>query len=175
MFVANHNSWMDIPFLGGTIGWRNYKIVAKKELEKVPALGKSISCGGHVMVDRANRRSQLMTLKAGMQWLKDGIHLCTFPEGTRSKSGRLLSFKNGAFKMAHKQGSPIIPISIVGTGKAHPYNYIFPFKSTRKIGKVVVHDPIESNDKTEGELAKAVRQSIIDGLPEEQRPSNEDD
>ena len=70
MFVANHNSWMDIPFVGYTIGWRNYKLISKKELEKVPILGLAIRLGGHIMVDRSNRRSQLNTLKSGMQMLK---------------------------------------------------------------------------------------------------------
>ena len=70
MFVANHNSWMDIPFVGTTVGFRNYKMVSKAELAKVPILGRSIKVGGHVMVDRSNRKSQLLTLKAGMQWLK---------------------------------------------------------------------------------------------------------
>lgn len=70
MFVANHNSWMDIPFVGSTIGWRNYKMISKAELAKVPILGRSIKVGGHVMVDRSNRKSQLLTLKNGIQWLK---------------------------------------------------------------------------------------------------------
>lgn len=70
MIVANHNSWMDIPFLGVTIGWRNYKLVSKKELGRVPILGKSIKVGGHIMVDRADRKSQLRTLKAGINLLK---------------------------------------------------------------------------------------------------------
>lgn len=70
MFVGNHNSWMDIPFIGATIGWRNYKFVAKKELEKVPILGKAIMCAKNVCVDRSDRRSQIQTLKAGMNWLK---------------------------------------------------------------------------------------------------------
>lgn len=70
MICANHNSWMDIPFLGYTAGWRNYKLIAKKELGKIPILGKAIRVGGHVMVDRTDRRSQLATLKTGMQWLK---------------------------------------------------------------------------------------------------------
>jgi Acyltransferase len=72
MFVANHNSWMDIPFLGGTLGWRNYKLVSKKELGKVPILGKAIKVGGHIMVDRGDRKSQLKTLKRGIQYLKVG-------------------------------------------------------------------------------------------------------
>ena len=70
MFVANHNSWLDIPFVGHTIGWRNYKLVSKAELGKVPILGRAIKTGGHIMVDRTDRRSQLMTLKGGIQMLK---------------------------------------------------------------------------------------------------------
>ena len=70
MIVANHNSWMDIPFLGATIGWKNYKLVSKKELGKVPILGKSIKVGGHIMVDRTDRKSQLKTLKSGINYLK---------------------------------------------------------------------------------------------------------
>lgn len=61
---------MDIPFLGATVGWRNYKLVSKKELGKVPILGKAIRVGGHIMVDRLDRRSQVETLKKGIQYLK---------------------------------------------------------------------------------------------------------
>lgn len=74
MFVANHNSWMDIPFLGATVGWRNYKLVSKKELAKVPILGKAIRVGGHIMVDRSDRRSQVETLKKGINYLKVCAH-----------------------------------------------------------------------------------------------------
>ena len=70
MFVANHCSWMDIPFLGATVGWRNYKLVSKKELGIVPILGTSIKIGGHIMVDRTDRRSQLKTLKQGINYFK---------------------------------------------------------------------------------------------------------
>lgn len=70
MFVANHNSWMDIPFLGATIGWRNYKLISKKELGIVPILGTAIKAGNNIMVDRKDRRSQLKTLKDGISLLK---------------------------------------------------------------------------------------------------------
>jgi 1-acyl-sn-glycerol-3-phosphate acyltransferase len=70
MFVANHNSWMDIPFLGATIGWRNYKLISKKELGRVPILGTAIKVGGNIMVDRTDRRSQIKTLKDGISYLK---------------------------------------------------------------------------------------------------------
>lgn len=72
MYVANHSAFLDIPFIGVSLGFKNYKFVAKAELGKVPILGRSIKVGGHVMVDRSDRRSQLQTLKSGMQWLQVG-------------------------------------------------------------------------------------------------------
>jgi 1-acyl-sn-glycerol-3-phosphate acyltransferase len=170
MFVANHNSWMDIPFLGGSIGWRNYKLISKKELGRVPILGKAIRVGGHIMVDRANRKSQLKTLKKGIQYLKDGVHLCTFPEGTRSRNGRLSKFKNGAFKMAYKAEAPVIPVSIVNAEGVMPVHWMFPYRPAHNVAKVVIHEPVESKGKTEEELADEVREAMISGLPENQRP-----
>lgn len=170
MFVSNHNSWMDIPFIGHAIGWLNYKFVAKKELEKVPILGKAIKVSKNVLVDRTNRRSQLLTLKQGMKWLDDGVNLCTFPEGTRSRSGQLMSFKNGAFKMAHKAGRPVVPISICRASDVMPSYWMFPYRPAGGVCSVVVHEPVESEGRTEAELAQAVREAIISGLPEDQRP-----
>ena len=170
MFVANHSSWMDIPYLGATIGWRNYKLISKKELQRVPILGKAIKVGGNIMVDRDDRKSQLMTLKKGIQYLQDGVHLCTYPEGTRTRTGRLMPFKNGAFKMAHKAGAPVIPISIVGADKCMPLHWMFPFRPGHSVSRVVVHAPIESKGKTEAELAAAVRSAMIDGLDDYQKP-----
>ena len=174
MFVANHNSWMDIPFLGATIGWRNYKIISKAELGRVPVLGKAIRVGGNILVDRSNKRSQLMTLKQGINYLKkDGVILCTFPEGTRSRSGKLRKFKNGAFKMAHKAGAPVIPLSLVGTAKAMPVHWMFSCRPARTVSKVVIHPPVESKGISEKELGKRVRAAMISGLPEDQRPDDE--
>lgn len=78
MFVANHCSWMDIPFLGVSIGWRNYKLISKKELGKVPILGTAIRTGGNIMVDRTDRRSQVSTLKQGINYLKVRLILSCF-------------------------------------------------------------------------------------------------
>ena len=170
MFVANHASFMDIPFMGATIGWRNYKFVAKKELEKVPILSTGIKVAANLMVDRKDKRSGLKTLRTGIDFMKDGIHLCTFPEGTRSVTGRVKEFKNGAFKMAHKAGAPVIPLSIVGAQKVQPTKWMFPLSPSHRRCKVVVNNPIESKGLSEAELAEKVRQSIIDGLPDEQKP-----
>ena len=87
MFVANHCSWMDIPFLGATVGWRNYKLVSKKELGIVPILGSAIRAGGNIMVDRSDRKSQLKTLKQGINYLKKVR--CEYVEGKRKRDVKL--------------------------------------------------------------------------------------
>ena len=156
--------------MGGTIGWRNYKFVAKKELEKVPILSSGIKVARNLMVDRKDKRSGLKTLRTGIDFMKDGIHLCTFPEGTRSIDGRIRKFKNGAFKMAHKAGAPVIPLSIVGAQKVQPVYWMFPMMPSHRRVKVVVHEPIESKGLSEEELAQKVRQAMIEGVPEDQKP-----
>ena len=72
--------------------------------------------------------------------------------------------------MAHKAGAPVVPISICKAADVMPSYWMFPFRPARGVCKVVVHEPIESKGKTEEELANAVRNAIISGLPEEQRP-----
>ena len=85
---------MDIPFIGHAIGWHNYKFVAKKELEKVPILGKAIMVSKNVCVDRSDRKSQLMTLKQGMKWL--------------DVSGRYHVFVHLAFSVSLKDATLVI-------------------------------------------------------------------
>jgi len=170
MIVANHNSWQDIIYLCSTVGWGNKKLVAKKELGKVPILGSAITVGGNVVIDRKNRGSQLRTIKDGIQWLKNGVHLCVFPEGTRSRNGKLMAFKTGAFSMAYKTGSPIIPISIVGSNKIQPSNWMFPMSRAKGNLKVVVHEPVELEGKDKEEVLHEVREAIISGLPDDQKP-----
>lgn len=170
MYVANHCSWMDIPFLAAAIGWRNYKIVAKQELLKVPILGTSIRLGGHVVIDRSSRRSQLDTYKKGIAWLKAGVNLCTFPEGTRSR-GRLGPFKRGAFKMAQAEGAPIVPISIRYAHVMNPKDWVFPFRSGAGVPvEIRIHPPIPTVGKGDEDLLREVRDAMVSGLPECQHP-----
>ncbi len=171
MYVANHCSWMDIPFVAMAIGRRNYKIVAKKELLRVPILGAAIAQARNVVVDRTSRKSQVETYKNGVAWLKKGVNLCAFPEGTRSKSGRLMGFKRGAFKMAQAAGSPIVPISISYSNVLNPTDWVFPVRSARSIPcRVHVHEPINIQDMEEEDIIKAVTDTLSSALPPSQQP-----
>lgn len=72
--------------------------------------------------------------------------------------------------MAHKAGAPIIPVSIINSHKVMPTGWMFAMKPSYKTAKIVVHQPVESEGKTEEELAEAVRESLIRGLGDDQKP-----
>jgi 1-acyl-sn-glycerol-3-phosphate acyltransferase len=173
MYVANHSSWMDIPFVCYILGFQNYKFIAKAELKKVPILGRALMVAGHVALDRTNRKSQMVAYKSGVQWLKDGVNLVTFPEGTRSKTGRMGSFKKGAFKMAQAVGAPIVPLSIHYADKVQPLDYAFPAKSSRSRPEALVKvgKPISTEGKTDDELLEEVWKAIATDLPESHKPA----
>lgn len=173
MYVANHSSWMDIPYLARVLKFQNYKFIAKAELKKVPILGRALMVAGHVLLDRTNRKSQMIAFKSGVQWLQNGVNLVTFPEGTRSKTGRMGSFKKGAFKMAQKVGAPIVPISIQYADKVQPLDYAFPAKSSwsKPVGVAKVGKPISTEGKTDDELLEEVWNTIADALPESYKPA----
>lgn len=171
MFVANHCSFMDIPFVAMAIGWNNYKMIAKQELLKVPILATSLREAGHVILDRTNRRSQLATYKSGVDWLKRGVNLVTFAEGSRSKNGRLGPFKAGAFKMAEAVGAQIVPLSIHYAHKIQPEDYIFPIRPSRSVpGSITVGKPIETKGKSDAEVMEQVWEAIAKELPDSQKP-----
>lgn len=171
MFVANHSSWMDIYFVGVSIGWHNYKMVAKKELLKVPFLSKSLRVAKHILLDRTDLKSQLKTYKTGVKYLKDGVNLVTFAEGTRSADGRLGPFKKGAFRMATSVGASMVPISIGYAHKVHPKDYILPVRMGRRIpASIHIGEPIETKGMSEEVLMETVWEKIAEKLPESQKP-----
>lgn len=174
MFVANHTSFMDIYFVAMGLGFRNYFFVAKKELLKVPILARSMKTCHHILLDRDDRRSQLNAFKRGVKGLKtQGLNIVTFAEGTRSPDGVLREFKKGAFKMAQSAGAPIIPLSIAYAQDIQPTKYIFPKRPGgfgKRRARIVVGKPVETKDKSDDEVVSEIRRTMIESLPEKQRP-----
>ncbi len=88
--------------------------VSKKEMESFPLLSiwmKYLYC---LFLDRENARAGLKTILTAIEYVKNGVSICIFPEGTRNDGEELsmLDFKDGAFKIATKTGCAIVPISI---------------------------------------------------------------
>jgi 1-acyl-sn-glycerol-3-phosphate acyltransferase len=115
VLVANHASWFDVLALAAFTPGR-YVFVAKKEVEHIPFLGRTIGACGHIFIDRKNHQAALASLAAARERLaREKPRVIMFPEGTRSESGELQAFKKGAFVLAIETGADIVPAAILGS------------------------------------------------------------
>lgn len=118
LFIGNHRSFFDILITYSRCK-RLTGYVAKKEMEKIPLLSTWMRYVYCLFLDRENIREGLKTILQGIEYLKKGISICIFPEGTRNKGEELtlLPFKDGALKMAEKTGCAIVPMSLNNTAE----------------------------------------------------------
>ena len=116
--VCNHLSNADIPIIS-CLPW-DMKWVAKAELLKVPVVGWLMRMAADISVDRKDKRSRARVLITAREYLKNRCSVMFFPEGTRSRDGRLYAFSDGAFRLAIKAQVPILPLVINGTQEALP-------------------------------------------------------
>jgi 1-acyl-sn-glycerol-3-phosphate acyltransferase len=160
VFVANHQSTIDIPALFKALPW-NTRFVAKQALKYVPFLGWYMWLSRFVFVDRGNRRTAIASLdKAGAQ-IRSGISIIVFAEGTRSPDQTVKPFKKGPFALAMKAGVPLVPVAIEGSGALMPKNrwVITPGPIKVLVGPPI--DPRPFGDDREGLMAR-VRSAVID-------------
>ena len=114
LIVANHLSLADPPLLGVSLS-RKVMFMAKKELFRSRVIGYFFGSFGAFPVDR--RQLNRQALRQAGQILADDLALVMFPEGTRSRSGRLRPAFSGPALIAMRSGAPILPVGIIGTGK----------------------------------------------------------
>ncbi len=119
IFAANHSSLMDIPVLQSTIPV-DFRIIYKKELEKVPIWGYGLKKSPYIGIIREDPREAMKSVEEAIESIKAGDSVLIYPEGTRSPDGELQEFKRGAFMMASRSGKPIIPVAILGSNKVLP-------------------------------------------------------
>lgn len=112
--VLNHQSMVDIlsiynlPLV--------FKWVSKKEVYRIPLVGRLLLMHGDIVINRASAKEAMQLVHSkGKEWLKKGASVSIFPEGTRSKDGEIHNFKAGAFILAKDAGVPILPIVLDGT------------------------------------------------------------
>lgn len=112
VLAPNHISDFDPVFvLGMILDFSRYRILAKKELFKNPFIGWFLGCLGAVPIDRGKGDTE--TIDRVIAECKQGTKVLVFPEGTRSKDGRLGKLKSGAFVIAAKAGADILPCRII--------------------------------------------------------------
>jgi 1-acyl-sn-glycerol-3-phosphate acyltransferase len=114
LVMSNHQSLYDIPVLFRVVG-SNIRMITKKELFGVPVFGGALAVAGFIAIDRSNRHAAIRSLEKARELVASGTHVWIAPEGTRSRSGKLLPFKKGAFYLALGSGLPILPVTLSGT------------------------------------------------------------
>lgn len=159
--VANHLSHFDILAIYGWLGI-DIRWVMKQELRKIPALGYACHLLGHVYVDRSNAIAANRSIDAAKSQLRNGTSIFFFPEGTRSRSGDMLPFKRGAFRLATELGLPVLPITLRGTRDILPSGSV-----NLQPGDVemIIHAPISVDADTPAEaLSERAREAIRSAL-----------
>ena len=114
LYILNHRSIFDIVLTYARCPDRT-GYIAKKELVKIPLLNLWMKWMYCLFLDRTDIREGLKTILTAIDYVKSGISIAIFPEGTRGRSAdetELLPFHEGSFKIATKTGCPIIPVCI---------------------------------------------------------------
>lgn len=116
VIVLNHNSMVDIMSIYNLP--LVFKWVSKKEVYKIPIVGRLLLAHGDIVINRASAKEAMQLVhQKGKEWLAKGACVSIFPEGTRSKDGEIHNFKAGAFILAKDAGVPILPVVLDGTNR----------------------------------------------------------
>lgn len=139
VIVSNHLSLVDTPMM---FRWLPipFKFLAKRELLKVPFIGWYLNRARHLTVDRASLRSSIESMNECARLIRERhLSVIIFAEGTRSLTGEMQSFKDGAAYLAIQSGTPVAPIAMVGTWDILPAksSYFMPGNVELRIGEPV--------------------------------------
>jgi len=157
VLVANHASLIDILVLFAL--YRPYKWVSKKENFRIPFIGWNMTLNGYVPLVRGERESIEAMMDRCRALLRTGTPILMFPEGTRSRTGQLQPFKDGAFRLAFEVGCPVIPIAVSGTGAALPkHGFVL---RQRMDADVRVLPPLQVRDHDSVEALRDAARAVI--------------
>ncbi len=147
IFAANHQSQFDIFALDGFL-MVDFRWMAKKELFRIPLVGPAMRLAGSIPIDRSRGRQAMTRLADAARRLASGTSVVIFPEGTRTRDGRLQPFKSGAMYLAIKSGVDIVPMAITGGFEIMPKGSFLtrPGRILIKIGQ-----PVSSKNYTQKE------------------------
>jgi 1-acyl-sn-glycerol-3-phosphate acyltransferase len=160
IFVANHASFLDIPACVMSIPV-NLNFIAKKELKHMPVVGWYISATKQIFIDRSDKQKAKRSLEVAAQRIRDGKHVLSYAEGTRSKDGSIKVFRRGAFSIAQEGNIPLIPVAVTGAYECLPPGG---FKVNRGTIYIDIGAPFKPSDLPGASveaLAEHARQEVI--------------
>jgi 1-acyl-sn-glycerol-3-phosphate acyltransferase len=166
LFLSNHQGNFDGPVLLHAIP-RDIRGLMKMELMKIPVLSWVFRTVQFVPIDRRDSVRARAAIDRGAELMRSGLSFIAFPEGTRSRDGRLKEFKKGAFIMALKASVPIVPITILNTASIQPPGS---YKIRPATVELFFHDPIPTEGRSFEDrslLAHQTRTAIASKMPDE--------
>jgi 1-acyl-sn-glycerol-3-phosphate acyltransferase len=173
--VANHESFVDILLICHVP--MEMKWMSKSEFFKIPMLGWAMRLAGDIRLDRSDKTSGARALAECRDRLDKRVSVMIFPEGTRSKTGELGEFKDGAFRVAIQSGVPILPLAVLGTRDAlikHDWRFGYSRAEVR------VLDPISTDGLTKADVeplrdrAREVIAAALDDMRSERAAAGTD-
>jgi len=160
--VANHESFVDILLISQLPF--ELKWMSESEFFKIPLLGWMMSLAGDIKIVRGDRKASAQALIDTRDRLAKRVSVMIFPEGTRSQTGELAEFKDGAFRVAIQAGVPIIPLAVIGTRDALiKRDWRFGYSDA----EVRILEPIPTDGMTKADvpaLRDRARDAIADAL-----------
>jgi len=159
VYVANHSSYMDIPIVIGCVP-DNIRIMLRSTLTRIPIWGWALLVSPFIIIDRSNAAKAQRSIAKAIEVMRRASVLI-FPEGTRSQTGEMQSFKRGAFNLAREAGVPIIPVAIIGAHQILPRDKWLPnwgYHAELRIGKPVFPAEVPS-DRTRAEEVRLMHET----------------
>lgn len=159
IFVANHQSYFDIFALAGYLPVQ-IRWMAKSSLFRIPFLGWSMKAVGYIPVNRKDKKKAYLSFLATIETIKSGNSVVIFPEGTRSEEGNIGPFKKGSHLLAIRSGAPMVPVTLMGSGKILKKKSVIVRPGSIRI---IVNPPIFPSQITPGadDILKTVRGTIL--------------
>lgn len=159
VFVANHQSSLDIPALLVALPLRIH-VLAKASLFRIPFLGWYMKQVGYVPVDRSCPRRAVQCLEEAAERLRTGTSVLLFPEGGRTPEGQLGRFKTGGFHLAQATGVPLVPVVLINSGRLMARGVRWPDPG---VIEVRIGEPVlAATDARPRALADTMRQRIAE-------------
>jgi 1-acyl-sn-glycerol-3-phosphate acyltransferase len=147
--VSNHCSHVDV-FLISHVPWE-MKWLAKRSLFNIPFIGWGMWLAKDVPIRRASPAAAMAALDECARWLERGVPVMIFPEGTRSKTGEMQGFKDGAFRLAIDSGADVLPMAVAGTEGALVKD---DWRPRRARGAMMIGKPISTAGMTVADVPK---------------------
>ena len=170
IFMSNHVSNLDPPVVLPMLPGRS-SVLLKKVLTKIPILGRAMLMAKFVPVERGSKRETAQaSVIAAAHALNSGLNILVYPEGTRSRDGRLSSFKKGPFYLAQQTGAPIIPVAVSGTQDMLRKGSMAITPGLARVQLLAAIDPAQFRSREE--ILAAVHAAIAEALPVEMQPAD---